>query len=49
MPKKGAKDTKNKSRSVIKNTQDNKCPQKEEDNCLVPGVYGDSDPIGGGG
>ena len=26
----------------------NACPQKEGDNCLVPGVYSDSDPIGGG-
>ncbi|MEN6391638.1 MAG: hypothetical protein ABFD04_14595 [Syntrophomonas sp.] len=50
MPKKDAqntKNTKNKSRSVAKDTQDNKCPQKEGDNCLVPGVFGDSDPIGG--
>lgn len=26
----------------------NACPQKDGDNCLVPGVYSDSDPIGGG-
>jgi len=25
----------------------NECPQKEGDNCLVPGTYSDSDPIGG--
>ncbi|MDD4802754.1 MAG: hypothetical protein PHF24_07425 [Syntrophomonas sp.] len=24
------------------------CPVKEGDNCLVPGVYSDSEPIGGG-
>ncbi len=28
---------------------DNECPQKDENgNCKVPGVYSDSDPIGGG-
>jgi len=27
----------------------NECPQKDQDgNCLAPGVYSDSDPIGGG-
>jgi hypothetical protein len=31
---------------LMKNT-DNECPQKDGDNCLVPGVYSDSDPIGG--
>lgn len=26
----------------------NECPEKDENgNCLVPGVYSDSDPIGG--
>ncbi|MEN6350917.1 MAG: hypothetical protein ABFD08_16170 [Syntrophomonas sp.] len=52
MPKKDAKnkkDAKDKNLSVLKNTQDNQCPQKEGDNCLVPGIYSDSDPIGGGG
>ena len=39
----------NKSRKVVKNNQDNKCPEKEGDNCKVPGVYNDSEPIGGGG
>lgn len=30
-------------------TQSNECPIKDEDgNCIVPGVYSDSDPIGGG-
>jgi hypothetical protein len=29
--------------------QENECPKKDKDgNCLVPGVYSDSDPIGGG-
>lgn len=32
-----------------KNLQNNECPVKDEDgNCLAPGTYGDSDPIGGG-
>lgn len=32
-----------------KNTQLNECPEKDEDgNCLVPGVYRDSNEIGGG-
>lgn len=31
------------------NTQKNECPAKDKDgNCLVPGVYSDSDEIGGG-
>lgn len=31
-----------------KNIQPDECPAKEEDgNCLVPGVYSDSEPIGG--
>lgn len=47
MPKKDAKTSKDKSRSIAKDLQDNKCPKKEGDNCLVPGVFGDSDPIGG--
>ena len=30
------------------NTQTNECPKKDKDgNCLVPGVYRDSDEIGG--
>lgn len=37
-----------KSRQVVKNNQDNECPKKEGDNCLVPGVYSDSKEIGGG-
>lgn len=29
--------------------QQNECPKKDKDgNCLVPGVYSDSEPIGGG-
>jgi len=43
------KEKKNKSRKAEKNIQDNKCPKKDGDNCLVSGVYSDSDPIGGGG
>ncbi len=43
------KEKKNKNQKVVKNTKDNSCPQKEGDNCKAPGVYGDSDPIGGGG
>lgn len=32
-----------------KNRQSNECPKKDKDgNCLVPGVYSDSDEIGGG-
>lgn len=31
------------------NDQKNECPKKDKDgNCLVPGVYSDSDEIGGG-
>lgn len=41
------KDKPDKTESAIKNIQDNKCPEKDGDNCLVPGVYSDSDPIGG--
>ncbi len=33
-----------------KNANSNECPVKDKDgNCLVPGVYSDSEPIGGGG
>jgi len=33
----------------IKTSQPNECPKKDKDgNCLVPGVYRDSDEIGGG-
>lgn len=32
-----------------KSIQSNECPKKDKDgNCLVPGVYSDSDEIGGG-
>lgn len=32
------------------NKYNNACPKKDKDgNCLVPGFYSDSDPIGGGG
>ncbi|MGE5380591.1 MAG: hypothetical protein ACM3NT_05930 [Methylocystaceae bacterium] len=33
---------------VIISNKDNECPVKQGDNCLVPGAYNDSDPIGGG-
>jgi len=33
----------------VNNQTDNKCPVKEGDNCLVPGLFSDSDPITGGG
>lgn len=28
--------------------QSNECPKEEDGNCLVSGVFHDSDPIGGG-
>lgn len=32
-----------------KNMKKNECPEKDKDgNCLVPGIYSDSDAIGGG-
>ena len=32
-----------------KEPKSNECPKKDKDgNCLVPGVYSDSDEIGGG-
>lgn len=35
--------------NVNSNISNNECPKKDADgNCLVPGVYRDSDPIGGG-
>lgn len=43
------KETKKKKKSVVETIQDNKCPEKDGDNCKVPGVFSDSDPIGGGG
>lgn len=44
MPSKD-KETKSKSVSFVEN---NKCPDKEGDNCKEPGVHNDSAPIGGG-
>jgi hypothetical protein len=42
------KSEKKKSHFDKNNTQQNECPKKDKDgNCLVPGVYSDSDPIGG--
>lgn len=43
------KDKSKKSEDVLKKNRDNNCPVKEGDNCLEPGVFNDSDPIGGGG
>lgn len=41
---------KDKNQNILnKNMQRNECPEKDQDgNCLVPGVYSDSDEIGGG-
>lgn len=33
---------------VEEEIRDNECPDKEGDNCKVPGAFNDSDPIGGG-
>lgn len=33
---------------VVKNTRPDECPLKQGDNCLVPGGFNDSEPIGGG-
>jgi len=44
-------DKESKSGLVVNNKQNNRnneCPKKEGDNCLVPGAYSDSAPIGGG-
>lgn len=41
------KNKEDKSREVLKNITDNKCPDKEGDNCKVPGIFNDSEPIGG--
>lgn len=32
---------------TVKSNESDTCPKKEGDNCLVPGVYSDSEPIGG--
>ncbi len=40
---------KNKKSSEVNNDQNNNnCPKKEGDNCLVPGGFNDTDPVGGG-
>lgn len=33
--------------AVESEKKDDECPVKEGDNCKVPGVFNDSDPIGG--
>lgn len=40
---------KKKNSYIVKSKESNGCPKKEGDNCLVPGVFSDSEPIGGGG
>lgn len=43
------KNEKNLNHLDEKNTQQSECPKRDKDgNCLVPGTYSDSDPIGGG-
>lgn len=46
MPK---KEKTKKNGDVLEKNWDNQCPDKEGGNCKVPGVFSDSDPIGGGG
>jgi hypothetical protein len=48
MAKKDQKNINKKEDKIVKNTRDNECPLKQGDNCLVPGAFNDSDPIGGG-
>lgn len=39
----------NKQVKMDKIIQKNQCPEKDEEgNCLTPGTYSDSEPIGGG-
>ena len=36
-------------KNIVDKIKNGECPKKNKDgNCLVPGVYSDSDPIGGG-
>lgn len=35
--------------NVVKREKDLQCPVKDGDNCKEPGVFSDSEPIGGGG
>ena len=42
------KEKKQQAKNVVINNNDNECPGKEGDNCLVPGAFNDSAPIGGG-
>ncbi|WP_312355859.1 hypothetical protein [Aminipila sp.] len=43
------KSEKNQKITIKKSNPLNECPEKDKDgNCLVPGAYRDSEPIGGG-
>lgn len=44
-----SKDKQSKKGQSVKRERDTQCPVKEGDNCKVPGVFSDSEPIGGGG
>ena len=46
--KKKNKNNHKEQENKIKNKINNDCPKKDGDNCLEPGVFNDSDPIGGG-
>ena len=48
MPKEEKKKKKSQDNIIIEPTKANGCPKKDGDNCLVPGVYSDSEEIGGG-
>ncbi len=44
-----AKQTQKKKGQAVKRDKANKSPNKDGNNSKVPGVFGDSEPIGGGG
>ncbi|MDD3269771.1 MAG: hypothetical protein PHX14_10645 [Syntrophomonadaceae bacterium] len=43
------KEKDSKKGQAVKREKNNQCPVKDGDNCKVPGVFSDSEPIGGGG
>ncbi|MEN6328160.1 MAG: hypothetical protein ABFD18_18375 [Syntrophomonas sp.] len=43
------KEKDSKKGQTVKRERDNQCPAKDESGCKVPGVFSDSEPIGGGG
>lgn len=43
----GDKQKLKKKKTLVINSDENECPIKEGDNCKVPGVFNDSEPIGG--